>query len=41
LGRAALHNALRRLNVAGECSTSQPITPEKIRIAFLCGDPLN
>jgi hypothetical protein len=41
LGRAALHNALRRLNVAGECSTSQPITPEKIRIAFLYGDPLN
>ena len=41
LGRAALHNALRRLNVAEECSTSQPITPEKIRIAFLCGDPLN
>jgi len=40
LGRAALHNALRRLGVAGECSsssssTSQPITPEKIRIAFL------
>ena len=41
LGRAALHNALRRLNVAEECSTSQPITPEKIRAAFLRGDPLN
>jgi hypothetical protein len=35
LGRAALHNALRRLNVAGERSSSGPITPEKIRIAFL------
>ena len=36
LGRAALHNALRRLGVVGERSgTSQPITPEKIRIAFL------
>jgi hypothetical protein len=35
LGRAALHNALRRLNVVGECSSSsQPITPEKIRAAF-------
>ena len=43
LGRAALHNALRRLDVAGgrSSSSSQPITPEKIRIAFLCGDPLN
>ena len=41
LGRAALHSALRRLNVAGERSSSiQPITPEKIRVAFLCGDPL-
>ena len=41
LGRAALHNALRRLNVAGERSSSiQPITPEKIRVAFLCGEPL-
>ncbi len=41
LGRAALHNALRRLGVAGERSSSiQPITPEKIRVAFLCGDPL-
>ncbi len=38
LGRAALHNALRRLNVAGECSSSsniQLITPEEIRVAFL------
>jgi hypothetical protein len=41
LGRAALHNALRRLNVAGECSSIQPITPEKIRVAFLCGDPFS
>jgi hypothetical protein len=42
LGRAALHNALRRLSVAGERSSSrQPITPEKIRAAFLRGDPLN
>ena len=40
LGRAALHNALRRLSVAGERSSSQPITPEKIRAAFLRGDPL-
>jgi hypothetical protein len=40
LGRAALHNALRRLNVVGECSSIGPITPEKIRVAFLCGDPL-
>ena len=37
LGRAALHNALRRLSVAGERSSSGigPITPEKIRAAFL------
>ena len=41
LGRAALHNALRRLNLAEECGSIRPITPEKIRIAFLCGDPLN
>ena len=42
LGRAALHNALRRLSVAGERSSSiQPITPEKIRVAFLCGDPFS
>jgi hypothetical protein len=40
LGRAALHNALRRLNAVGECSSIGPVTPEKIRIAFLCGDPL-
>ena len=40
LGRTALHNALRRLNVVGECSSIGPITPEKIRVAFLCGDPL-
>ena len=40
LGRAALHNALRRLSVAGERSSIQPITPEKIRAAFLLGDPL-
>ena len=40
LGRAALHNALRRLNFAGERCSIQPITPEKIRIAFLYGDPL-
>ena len=41
LGRAALHNALRRLSVAGERSSIQPITPEKIRVAFLCGDPFS
>jgi hypothetical protein len=40
LGRAALHNALRRLYAAGERSGIQPITPEKIRIAFLRGNPL-
>jgi hypothetical protein len=41
LGRAALHNALRRLSVAGERSSSiGPITPEKIRAAFHRGDPL-
>jgi hypothetical protein len=40
LDRAALHNALRRLNVAGESSSVQPITPEKIRVAFLCVDRL-
>lgn len=35
LDRAALHNALRRLNLAAESSSNiQPITPEKIRIAF-------
>jgi hypothetical protein len=41
LARAALHNALRRVDVAGGRSSSQPITPEKIRIAFLYGDPLS
>jgi hypothetical protein len=40
LGRAALHNALRRLKAVGERSSIGPITPEKIRAAFLCGDPL-
>ena len=35
LGRAALHNALRRLKVADQSKASQLITPEKIRIAFL------
>ena len=40
LGRAALHNALRRLYVVGESGSIQAITPEKIRIAFLCGDTL-
>jgi hypothetical protein len=40
LGRAALHNALRRLNAVGERSSSiGPITPEKIRAAFLGEDP--
>jgi hypothetical protein len=41
LSRAALHNALRRLNLAGERNSTQPIiTPEKIRAAFLWRDPL-
>ena len=40
LGRAALHNALRRLKAVGERSSIGPITPEKIRAAFLGGDPL-
>ena len=35
LSRAALHNALRRLNLTGERNSSRPITPEKIRAAFL------
>jgi hypothetical protein len=39
LGRAALHNALRRLNAVGERSSIGPMTPEKIRAAFLGGDP--
>ena len=40
LGRAALHNALRRLNAVGERSSIGPITPEKVRAAFLWRDPL-
>ena len=40
LGRAALHNALRRLHLVGESSSIGPVTPEKIRVAFLRGDPL-
>jgi hypothetical protein len=40
LGRAALHNALRRLHLVGARSSIGPVTPEKIRVAFLCGDPL-
>ena len=40
LSRAALHNALGRLNAVGERNSIGPITPEKIRAAFLWGDPL-
>jgi len=40
LSRAALHNALRRLSTAGERNNIGPITPEKIRAAFLLRDPL-
>jgi hypothetical protein len=40
LSRAALHNALRRLSPAGERNSIGPITPEKIRAAFLLRDPL-
>jgi hypothetical protein len=40
LTRAALHNALRRLNLTGERNSIGPITPEKIRAAFLWRDPL-
>ena len=40
LSRAALHNALRRLNLARELNSIGPITPEKIRAAFLLRDPL-
>jgi hypothetical protein len=41
LSRAALHNALRRLDLAREHNSIQPIiTPEKIRAAFLWRDPL-
>jgi hypothetical protein len=40
LSRAALHNALRRLNLTGERNSTRSITPEKIRAAFLWRDPL-
>ena len=40
LSRAALHNALRRLGFAGPPNSIGPITPEKIRAAFLVGDRL-
>ena len=40
LSRAALHNALRRLNLAGEFNGIGPITPAKIKAAFLWKDPL-
>jgi hypothetical protein len=40
LSRAALHNALRRLNLTGERSSIGPITPEKIKAAFLWRDSL-
>jgi hypothetical protein len=40
LSRAALHNALRRLNLTGERNSTGPITPEKIRAAFLWRDSL-
>jgi hypothetical protein len=40
LSRAALHNALRRLDFATLPNSIGPITPEKIRAAFLVGDPL-
>jgi hypothetical protein len=39
LSRATLHNALRRLNAGGERNSTRPITPEKIRAAFLWRDP--
>jgi hypothetical protein len=39
LSRAALHNALRRLDF-GPPNSIGPITPEKIRAAFLWRDPL-
>jgi hypothetical protein len=41
LSRAALHNALRRLNAGGERNSIGTITPEKIRDAFLWRDPLS
>jgi hypothetical protein len=40
LSRAALHNALRRLDLAGSPNSIGPITPEKIRAAFLWRDRL-
>jgi hypothetical protein len=40
LSRAALHNALRRLNAGEELNSIGLITPEKIRAAFLWTDPL-
>jgi hypothetical protein len=40
LSRAALHNAFRRLGFASPPDRIGPITPEKIRAAFLCGDRL-
>ena len=40
LSRAALHNALRRLNLTGERNSTRSITPEKIRAAFLWRNPL-
>ena len=40
LSRAALHNALRRLDFARTPNSIGPITPEKIRAAFLWRDPL-
>ena len=40
LSRAALHNALRRLDLAGSPNSIGLITPEKIRAAFLCGNRL-
>jgi hypothetical protein len=39
-GPSSLHNALRRLSAVGERSSIGLITPEKIRAAFLCGNPL-
>jgi hypothetical protein len=38
LSRAALHNALRRLNLTGKRNSPRTITPEKIRAAFLRRD---
>ena len=40
LSRAAMHNALRRLDLVGSPNSIGLITPEKIRAAFLVGDPL-